>query len=428
MNVDSKKLYAVSEDFIANVEGLALGELKSRSVFCKVFKGITDDQLRAGVSAFTLAVGAYKRVGQVRDDVCEAMFGVAGFGVDGFPDITDLGFYECGPDTDYQEEYWDTVRWAQNAEARQTALEPFAAASMQPTIQFVDALARFDGVLRDVVYEDFDIGGGKIVNRQYHKYRFTSESRLAEALLDPDSEAVTMALRVKPFPSYNDKGVNSEGDSILLSSAHAGCVAGELAIKAVNAMQSNAAYESNPAIEMAAKAFGVIAEDLKKSNRAARTALRKRANKEGAQWDTDKLDELAICGIAASSAFISRHGSAYVQYKLDSRGRQYQLGPFSQLDSAAALLIANNPKATLEKLKRKLKVKRVDSLLTQLEKLLDDDLSALASFYSDAEAERVDGQKVIRYEIKPAKIAAACVLLASERANQQKEDQQNAEA
>lgn len=412
----------VTRDFMSWAHELATGDLSGRSAFTRLFgeDGLTEQQAQAGVEAFAVGVALFKRAGQIREDVIGAMFGGAGFGVPGFRSVAELGFSDHESVEEFTEDYWLTVDQASDAEvpAKQyleMALMPFANAIMLPAIQFIEALIRWDRVFRHFEYEEFVDKKGDTYKRQYTKYILSSASRLSGIVLDTDSVTSTMALSSTPFPSYNERGYTSDGDFIILSTAHEGCVPGRLAIDAVNAAQIMCPFQSTPSVELAAEAFSIAADNLEEANRLTRVILSKRNSKAGAGgWEAQDIDMHELRGIAESSRFLADNGVAYVQMKLDGRGRQYQLGPFSQLNPAAVQLLANSPEMSAEKVD-KLGITSVKRLVNRLRALLDGDLGALASFYISESYRDSSGEQRTRYVFKPAALAAACVMLANEK-------------
>lgn len=412
MNINHNVIAELAEEFLGAARDLAANDLATSKTFDALFNGITLEQCTDGLEAFTSAVALYKRLGEIRQDVAEAMFGPAGLGAPGHPSLAELGLSKIDDREDYVARYWAQLELATGApdpeHAMVEAMKPFANDLAKASIQFIDAVTNFDHLITQTVFEE--VTEDEVTHaRQFTKLVFGSRSRLVRALLDSDAETATMALSAVPFPSYGPDGYTADGDSILLGTAEKASKPGELAINAVNAMQM-APLTLNDSIEMAAKVLNVIADNLEGVEKAVAKRLKARAKKAGvSQFEAVDLNTFEIFGAAESTAFIVENGEAYLRYKLDGRGRQYQLGAFSQLSPVGVLLVMDNPDAAIKKL-TKAGVDDYAKLCDAVGKLIDGDLSALSEFYDMEVKRRRDGEKYAQFTFKPALLAAALVI------------------
>ena len=202
----------------------------------------------------------------------------------------------------------------------------------------------------------FSIEGKKGKYKTFTTLSAEKDSGLSKIITQQEDHY--LGLSATPFSDYSSEGFNSEGEAYFLEGTVAKGQASEVNIKGINSAQKQA-YKANKALELATEIFSKIEQQAALINKSGKEATQKHISRQietgkiqpdQAILDFQELSDSQIKVFLEGSKFITENKQAFIQYKADSRGRQYPVGSFNHYNTGVLVLLLDIPSKAEEKL------------------------------------------------------------------------------
>ena len=377
---------------------------------------LTISQIAAGLAAYIDGAKAYTCQANFIKAISDALFGPGAYGIKGFTSLQDLGLTEISSNGALAE-----MHQATNKAERAAA----AALLQKPALKFA---ANFDALTTAIFKGKTEakwintLENGKATSRRYIMHRLPKALEAAwQDPITPDA----FGLSATPFAPYNEQGLRENGDSIYLSQQAAETSPSAIKIESTNISLATP-YINTEMMEATGKAFATLANNLdilktqgmdkaRKTTNDTKRAMKAAGKAMAYTTELLPIPEAQIKTLTAGFDFLKENGSAYADYKIDDKGREYAIGGFHHFHSEILLPLMEDAELARKKLK-KAGFTSERKYIDAAKQLINGDIAGARKFFAIERGENRFDRCFIQLTLKTSAIAASVVLAMLEEA------------